>query len=173
MFYNKYLITREGTLVTIPNNELYHYGVKGMKWGVRRQEKMREKAEKKLGRPLKFDDFGGDKITNRGIRKVKKYDELETAYKKVRKKGDPCFDWVHGLNLQTQTVLSDRKIKRIINKMQKDSSTDVKQLVDNAHRIQKGEKIAGRLLASVGKQLLVAVPTTVVLYEANRRYNLG
>ena len=143
------------------DTELYHYGVKGMKWGVRRQQKMREKAERKLGRAIKSDDFGG-KITNRGIRKVKKYDELETAYKKAKKKGDPSFDWVHGMNLKTNTVLSDRRIKRIIKKMEKSPSTDVRKAVDRAHLAQAGEKWVTRFMLSAA--------ATITVSELTRRY---
>lgn len=62
--------------------ELYHYGVKGMKWGVRRQEKMKAKAEKILGRPVNSSDFGGGKITNRGIRNVKNMTSYNRRIKK-------------------------------------------------------------------------------------------
>lgn len=141
--------------------ELYHFGVKGMKWGVRRQEKMRKKAEKQLGRSIKSNDFGGE-ITNRGIRKVKKYDELEKAYKKVKKKGDPSFDWVHGMDPRKGTVLSDRKIKLIIRKMEKNPSTNVEKAVNRAHYAQKGEQIAAKLL--------VSSIATVAISELARRY---
>lgn len=130
-------------------NELKHYGVKGMKWGVRRQEKMLAKAEKILGRPVKLgEDFGHGKITNRGIRKVKRYDELEKAYNKVKKRGDPSFDYVHGYDLETRTVLSDRKIKNIIKKMEKNPSMDVLSATTRAHHAQRGERIVMSLLAS-------------------------
>ena len=128
-------------------NELYHYGVLGMKWGVRRQAKMLAKAEKKLGRKVTDDDFAGP-ITNRGIRKVKKYDELEAAYKKVKRKKDPSFDYVHGFDIRTQNVLSDRKIKRIIKKMEKDPSTNVLKELERSHNVQRGEEIAKRILMS-------------------------
>lgn len=145
----------------ILGGELYHYGTKGMKWGVRRQEKMLAKAEKKLGRPIKTNDFGG-KITNRGIKKVKKYDELNAAYNKVKKKGDPSFDNVHGLDLRTGTTLSDRRIKRIIKKMEKNPSIDVEKTVNRAHYAQKGEQVA--------KKILVSAAATIAVSELAKRY---
>ena len=145
------------------NGELRHFGVKGMKWGVRRQEKMRQKAEKTLGRPVTMGDFGGGKITNRGIRKVKKYDELEKAYNRARKKGDPSFTYVHGLHMKTGTSLSDRKIKRIIRKMEKNPQLNVSDAVIRAHYISKGEKIAASILTTV--------TGTIVVSELKRRYS--
>ena len=151
---SKYFITSNG--------ELYHYGVPGMKWGVRRQDKMREKAEKTLGRSVTLGDFGGGKITNRGIKKVKKYDELEAAYNKVRKKGDPSFAQMHALNLQTGTSLSNRQINNIIRKMDKNKTMDVEKAVIRAQYVRKGEKIATKILLSSA--------ATITMYELSKRY---
>ena len=42
--HNNYFITGEGKLVSVTEDELYHYGVKGMKWGVRRASKRLSKS---------------------------------------------------------------------------------------------------------------------------------
>ena len=39
-----YILTPDGKLHTIKHDELCHYGVKGMKWGIRRAQKQLSKA---------------------------------------------------------------------------------------------------------------------------------
>lgn len=36
MYGNNYIVTPDGRLCVVSNEELYHHGVKGMKWGVRK-----------------------------------------------------------------------------------------------------------------------------------------
>lgn len=36
---NNYILMKDGTFVSVSDDELYHYGVVGMKWGVRRAAK--------------------------------------------------------------------------------------------------------------------------------------
>jgi hypothetical protein len=36
MYNNNYILTSEGRMITVSDEELYHYGVKGMKWGHRK-----------------------------------------------------------------------------------------------------------------------------------------
>ena len=50
------------------NNELYHYGVKGMKWGVRRAKKRAERADRNIRR-----------IENLRTKNKVDYDEMNTS----------------------------------------------------------------------------------------------
>lgn len=79
------------------NNELYHYGVKGMKWGVRRKYYNKDGSLNTTGQQRKLkQDYKAERkaAANRSERKAsktkykkaventysKKYDELDRAY---------------------------------------------------------------------------------------------
>lgn len=134
---------------------LIHYGVKGMKWGIRRknQERMTRKAERKLGRKLKWDDFGGSTITNKGIKNVKKYDEQEARYKQVKKKSDPAYDYMRGHDPFRYTQVSHKQMDKIIKKLEKDPSLSALDLqnaqLDKNVRVRKGKQVANSCLNGV------------------------
>lgn len=46
MSNNNYILTADGKLHTVTDDALCHYGVIGMKWGIRRSRKFAEKAKK-------------------------------------------------------------------------------------------------------------------------------
>ena len=161
-------------------NELCHFGVKGQKWGVRRYQnkdgslkprakKRIEKAEKYLGRKLQVSDGfskDGSDITRKGLKNVKQWDEQEKRYKEVKKKGDPVYGYLRGLNLTYGTALSVKDIDRIIKKMKKNQSLDVMKEQEKMHRIKAGKKVVGNILVNCGT---MTIATAATMYIANRR----
>lgn len=134
-------------------NELYHYGVPGMKWGVRRNQKKLQKAEKYLGRKLRRNDGfekDGSDITRAKLKKVKQYEAQEKRYKSVKKKTDPDYDYVRGYDLRYHNALSAKDVSKIIKKLEKNPSTNVMRELEKSHRTKQGKQTAARTLMSIG-----------------------
>ena len=90
----------------VSNNELYHHGVKGMKWGVRRTPKqLGHRGSSKKKKPNKVQQFVGDKWK---------------AYKKGRadkKAHDEAVKKAEELKKKKFSELTDDEIKTKINRM--------------------------------------------------------
>lgn len=155
---------------------LAHYGVLGMKWGVRKDnrgqrttlsqrigQKKIDRAEKYLGRKLHTNDGfrkDGLDITKRRLKNVKQYDEQNKRYNKAKKKGDPVYDYVRGYDLKYGNALSVKDVNRLIKKMNKNQSLDVRRELEKQHRTKAGKKAAQRALLSIGS-------TALILYAQN------
>lgn len=76
--------------VTIQNDELYHYGVKGMKWGIRRKTP-EEKAER------------------RRVKAVKKRDKIDRQRSYIRNENDTLKNDIRE-GVQTRNTLKAKKL---------------------------------------------------------------
>lgn len=164
------------------NNELQHYGVKGMRWGVRRYrnkdgsltpraKKKIEDAEKYLGRKLKTNDGfskDGSDITRKKLKNVKQWDEQEKRYKEVRKKGDPSYDYVRGYDLKYNNALSVRDVNRLIKKMEKNPDLNVMRELKKAHCVKAGKKVASKVLLSLGTSAISTMAVSYASYNYRR-----
>lgn len=63
-------------------NELMHYGVKGMKWGVRRTKKAIKKYTKKADKQIK-----GNSDRSRSLKNILKNDKLDNNDRQAYEKG--------------------------------------------------------------------------------------
>ena len=151
-------------------NELYHYGVLGMKWRIRRNQKKLQKAEKYLGRKLHSNDGfakDGSDITRARLKKVKQYDEQEKQYKSVKKKTDPSYAYVRGYDLRYHNALSAKDVSKIIKKLEKNPSTNVMHELEKSHRTKQGKQMAARALMSFGATSMLMLATA---YNNQNKY---
>lgn len=160
----------------IYKDELYHHGVKGMKWGVRRydqrvsgggtssesrkdrrnRQKIQE-AEKYLGRKLSpMDGFkkDGSNITKKRLKNVKRFDEQEKRYDSVKKKDDPSYRYLRGHDVARNSHLSEKDVDRIIKKLDKKPSTDVRKEMNKRLNVKFGAKAAAYTLTLIGAAYL-------------------
>lgn len=91
---NRYILTSDGNFYLVPSNsELYHHGVKGMKWGIRRTpqqlghkiEKLTTKNEQ-LKRQAAEYDAAGLKYESKSVRNQKRNAKYEARIVKAEKK---------------------------------------------------------------------------------------
>ena len=70
------------------DNELYHYGVKGMKWGVRRDRKTRSRDAARLGRVERSQEKKITKLKKSVAKKqskIKEYEDYKQVLSRYRK----------------------------------------------------------------------------------------
>lgn len=70
------------------DNYLAHYGIKGMKWGVRKKRKSSVSRDKREARRLMKQTYkkGTQSLSNKELEKLNKRMQLEQSHKELRKK---------------------------------------------------------------------------------------
>lgn len=119
-------------------DELYHYGIKGMKWGVRR-------TAAQLGHVIK------DKA-KKGYQTVKRASDIHKANKRAEEAAKIARQRAKITNPKKLTTEElNARIKRL------QLEEDYNDLVKKTDRLRKGKEFVSHILESSGKNLLTQV----------------
>lgn len=136
------------------NEELYHHGVKGMKWGVRRQQRRAAKDRYRRSTNKAFEDY------ERTIA------DIERPYKRGQTLSDKDL---------SRQADAERKFSDAVSKAKLDYKTSLSN-IKNSTTTSNGKTVAGKILKGAAKTAGVAAiagATTVTIGYAvvNKFYN--
>lgn len=121
------------------NAELYHYGVKGMKWGVRR-----------------YQNYDGS-YTKTGVKKFNEsmnaYNKQNERYKTLKKSG---ADKSKVTNARVAKVKAERHLKNDYKQLSKDKLADKGKIAYSKGKTIRNNKKATRALSAVGVMSIAA-----------------
>lgn len=122
------------------NSELYHHGIKGMKWGVRR-----------------YQNFDGS-YTQAGVKRYQKsmddYDRKEETYKMAKASGDK----VKTTNARIEMNNAKRQVKKDYNHLKEDKRADKgKELYSKGYRISGNAQVRNILLTAGSMAISAAI----------------
>lgn len=136
-------------------NELYHHGVRGMKWGVRRTKAQLDYGSAASGRRKK--NNSNSEVVAKGCKAVSNFSEKQKTKKSVTAKKKTVLD------------MSDEELRERISRLQLEKQ--YKDLMRSAQpQTSKGKRFVMSVLETSGKNIATQVTTYMIGKAVNKAF---